>query len=103
MAALATSIDLIQKYHTFSLPTPYEVKNKIRFLRNTNKLASSKLKVIAINTQLENENKTSYFSFSDCSKALKTNRTKIKFCILSGETYKGYKNDFLPPTRNDKI
>lgn len=51
MSALTTSTDLNSKVlHPFYLPTPYEVKNNIRILRTTNKLGSSKFKVIAINT-----------------------------------------------------
>jgi hypothetical protein len=72
----------------FLLPSPYEIKNGIRFLRGTNNLVSEKLKIVAID---ENNNKYFYSSISECSKVLNIGRTNIKNSILSGEVYKGYK------------
>lgn len=72
----------------FLFPSPYEIKNGVRFLRGTNNLVSDKLKIIAID---ENNNKFFYLSISECSKALNIGRTNIKNSILSGRIYKGYK------------
>jgi hypothetical protein len=75
-------------FHLKSLPSPYEIKNGIRYLRGTNNFVSDKLKLLAID---ENNNKIYYDSISECSKALKIGRKNIKDCILSGKTYKNYK------------
>ena len=125
LSNLINNLEKIQTVHTvilfkffylFSLPSPYEIKNGVRYLRGTNNLVSEKLKVIAIGplvpssrgsavsypslgiggegqpylTQGEN-NKFTYSSISECSKALKIGRTNIKNCIISGQTYKNYK------------
>lgn len=74
--------------YLFSLPTPYEIKNGVRYLTGTNKLVSEKLRIIAID---ENDHKFSYSSISECHRALKIGRLIIKNCILTGKTYKGYK------------
>ena len=70
------------------ISSPYEIKNGVRYLRGTNNLVSEKLKVIAID---ESNNRFTYSSLSECSKALKIGRTNIKNCIISGQTYKNYK------------
>ena len=72
----------------FLLPTPYEVKNGVRFIRGTNNLVSESLKIISIDIY----NKKSVFSsVTECSKALHIDRSKIKKCLLTGEKYKNYK------------
>jgi hypothetical protein len=78
--------------YLFSLPSPYEIKDGLRYLRGTNNLVSEKLKLICID---ENNNRITYSSISECSKALKFGRTNIKNCILSGQTYKNYKFIFV--------
>ena len=71
-------------------PSPYEIKNGIRFIRGTNKLVSESLKIRA--TDIFIPNNTSVFSsISECSIALKLDRSKIKTCLLSGEIYKNYR------------
>lgn len=82
-SSLATKISYL-----FSLPAPYEIKNGVRYLAGTNKLVPEKLRIIAID---ENDNKLSYSSISECSRALGIGRSIIKDCLLSGKTYKGYK------------
>lgn len=83
------SITILDKlYYIFSLPSPYEIKDRVRFLRGTAKLVSEKLKIIAID---KNNNRFTYSSITECSKALNLGRTNIKNCILSGQTYKTYK------------
>lgn len=69
----------------FSFPSPYEIKNEIRFIRGTNKLVSEGLKIIAIDNL---NNKFIFSSISKCSIAIKIDRSKIKHCLLTGETFK---------------
>jgi hypothetical protein len=92
----ATILDKIS--YLFSLPSPYEIKNGVRYLRGTTNFVSEKLKIIAIGPmdplvaqQLQSNNSFTYSSLTECSKALKIGRTNIKNCILSGKTYKNYK------------
>jgi len=72
----------------FSLPSPYETKEGVRFLRGTSNFISEKLKIIAID---DNSNSFTYSSITECSKALKIGRTNIKNCLLSGHKYKNFK------------
>jgi hypothetical protein len=67
--------------------SPYEIKNGIRFIRNTDKLVSEKLKIIAID---QNQNKTIFTSITECSKHFHIERSIIKECLLSGKMYKNY-------------
>jgi len=67
--------------------SPYEIKEGIRYYRNTNKLVSDSTSIIVIDN---NKNKTIYKSLSECAKGLSISRTKIKNCLDSGKTYKGY-------------
>lgn len=72
----------------FLLPSPYEVRKGIRFIRGTNKLVSEKLNIFSI------DNFNNYLSFSsltECSKILQIDRSKIKNCLLTGEKYKNFK------------
>ena len=84
--------------YLFSLPSPYEIKNGVRYLRGTTNFVSEKLKIIAIGPMdpleasgQQSNNSFTYSSLTECSKALKIGRTNIKNCILSGKTYKNYK------------
>jgi hypothetical protein len=74
--------------YLFSLPAPYEIKNGLRFLRDTDILVSEKLKILSIDNF---NNKSIFSSMSECSKTLQISRSKLKKCLLTGETYKNYK------------
>jgi hypothetical protein len=80
----------------FLLPSPYEIKNSIRFIRGTNNFVSDSLKIITIDNS---NNKTIFSSITECSNALNIDRSKIKNCLITGEIYKNYKF-ILVPTNN---
>jgi len=87
-----TAINFETKFKILLLiPSPYEIKNGIRFIRNTNKLVSEGLKIIAIDNF---NNESIFLSITECSLALKLDRAKIKHCLITGETYKNYKFKF---------
>lgn len=71
----------------FLIPAPYEIKNGVRYLKDTNKLVSEKVKIISID---KFNKKSIYSSITECSKALQIDRSKIKNCILTGKTYNNY-------------
>jgi hypothetical protein len=71
----------------FKLDSPYEIINGLRFYRNSRKLVSEAASIIVIDN---NYNKTIYNSISDCAKSLHIGRIKIKHCLNTGESYKGY-------------
>ncbi len=72
----------------YLIPSPYEIRNGIRFIRGTDNLVSEKLKIKAI----DGINKEYFFSsISECGKILKLDRTKIKKSILTGSLYNNYK------------
>lgn len=75
----------------FLLPSPYEIKKGIRFLRGTNKLVSESLKILCTDTRLSVNNNKIFSSISECSSALHLDRSKIKNCLLTGELYNNYK------------
>lgn len=79
----------------FSLPTPYVIKNGVRFIRGTNKLVSEKVKFVSIDNL---NNKVFFSSLTECSKTLYINRSIIKNCLLTGDTYKKYKFIFISDT-----
>ena len=60
----------------FLIPSPYEIKNGLRFIRGTNKLVSESLKIIAIDNL---NNRFIFSSIIECSIALKLDR--INFII----------------------
>ena len=72
----------------YLIDSPYEIKQGIRYYRNTNKLVSEAINLIVIDSS---GNNTIYSSMSDCAKNLKVGRNKIKHCLSTGESYKGYK------------
>lgn len=72
----------------FLLPSPYEIKNGVRFIRGKNKLVSQKLKIISIDSL---NNKLIFSSITECSKTLQIDRTTIKNCLLNGNKYNNYK------------
>lgn len=71
----------------YLLESPYEIKEGIRYYRNTTKLVSESIKIVVIDVE---NNRNIYDSMSECAKLLKISRKKIKECLSSGESYKGY-------------
>ena len=71
----------------YLLDSPYEIKQGVRYYRNTNKLVSEATNIIVIDND---NNKTLYKSLSECAKKLNIGRKKIKHCLDKGESYKGY-------------
>jgi hypothetical protein len=73
--------------YLFSLPSPYEIKNGIRFIRGTDKLISEKLRIIVKDTK----GKVQYFSsIIECSLNINIDRKTIKNYLITGASYKGY-------------
>lgn len=82
---LAGSADKLN--YLFSLPSPYEIKNGIRFIRGTDKLVSEKLNIIVEDIK----GNIQYFnSITDCSLKINISRKIIKNCLITGTSYKGY-------------
>jgi cytochrome c oxidase subunit 3 len=75
---------LVQLY---LLDSPYEIKQGIRYYRNTDKLVSESTSIVVIDS---NNNKTIYSSFTECAKSLYICRKTIKNCLNTGRSYKGY-------------
>ena len=69
--------------------SPYEIKQGIRYYRNTNKLVSEATNIIVINSN-DNNNRIIYNSISECANNINISRKKIKYCLDTGESYKGY-------------
>lgn len=78
--------DLLSKL--YSIDSPYEIKQGVRYYRNTNKLVSEAINIVVIDS---NGNNTIYSNLSDCARNLNIGRNKIKQCLSSGEHYKGYR------------
>jgi hypothetical protein len=73
--------------YLLSLPSPYEVKEGILFLRGTDKLVSKFFKIKVKNTN----GKIQYFtSISECSLTLNIPSKIIKNSLLSGLQHKNY-------------
>lgn len=72
----------------YLMESPYEIREGVRYYRNTTRLISESVKIVAINK--ENSYRNIYDSMSECAKDLKISRKKIKECLSTGETYKGY-------------
>jgi len=73
--------------YLFSLPSPYEIKDSIRFIRGTNNLVSEKLNIIVKDIN----GNTQYFdSISDCNLQINISRKIIKQYLITGTSYKGY-------------
>lgn len=77
--------DLLSKL--YSIDSPYEIKQGVRYYRNTNNLVSEAINIVVIDS---NGNNTIYSNLSDCARNLNIGRNKIKQCLSSGEHYKGY-------------
>lgn len=70
-----------------SLPSPYEVKNGILFIRGTDKLVSKKFKIEVI----DNKGKVQYFSsISECSLNLNISSKVIKNSLIKGIPHNNY-------------
>jgi len=85
-------IDFNEKFRLLlNQPTPYIIKDGIRFYRDTLNLVSDKIKIVAIDS-LNNE--SVFSSISECSRILQLDRAKIKNCLINGGIYKNYKFKF---------
>ena len=73
--------------YLFSLPSPYEIKNNIRFIRGTNNLVSESLRIIVEDSK---GNIQYYNSITDCSLQINISRKTIKNYLIIGTSYKGY-------------
>ena len=71
----------------YLIESPYETKEGIRYYRNTTRLVSESVKIIAIDKE---DNKKIYESMTECAKDLKISRKKIKECLSTGDTHNGY-------------
>ena len=69
-------------------PSPYEIKNGIRFIRNTDKLVAEKVKIIAID---KNNNKKIFTSITECSKFFNISKSIIKDRLITGEFFNNYR------------
>ena len=81
--------DLIEKKlkNLLSLPSPYEMKNGILFIRGTEKLVSKVFKIRIEDTK----GKIQYFrNITECSLNLNISTKIIKNCLISGNPYKNY-------------
>lgn len=83
------NLDIKKKYEILSkIPSPYEIKDGgFRYYRNTSKLVSDKIKIIAIDLL---NNKFHFSSISECSKVLQIKRNYIKESLLKGTLYRNY-------------
>ena len=73
--------------HLLSLPSPYEIKNGILYIRGTDKLVSKFFKIRIEDTK----GKVQYFSsITECSLNLNISSKIIKNCLISGNPYKNY-------------
>jgi len=70
----------------FNTPSPYVIKNGIRYIQNTDKLVPERFQISA---DLGNELR--FNSITECSGTLGIERAIIKNCVLSGAKHKGYK------------
>ena len=89
-------VDLNEKFRLLKTkPSPYIIKEGIRYYRDTLNLVSEKNKIVVIDSS---NNESIFSSISECSRILHLNRAKIKECLISGEIYKNYKFKFLQNT-----
>jgi hypothetical protein len=68
-------------YSILCTPTPYEIINKIIYIRGTDRLVPERLGFFSIDKEGNQENST---SISECSRALNLGRRTIKNCLLLG-------------------
>ena len=67
--------------------SPYEIRQGLRYHRDTNKLVSESTKIIAIDS---NNNRNFYKSMTECAQSLNISRKTLKEYISTGKSYKGY-------------
>ena len=79
-------INVLQK-KLYLLESPYEIKNSIRFIRNTDNLVSEGTQIVVID---EKNSRETYNSLTECSKNLKIDRSTIKKYLMTGKIFKGY-------------
>ena len=93
IAGISRGIEFkIKLSYLFNIPSPYIIKDGIRFLRGSNSLVSEKRNIYCINVLTNNILKFS--SLTDCGKALSINRSTIKNYLISGQIYKNYRFTF---------
>jgi len=71
----------------YLIESPYEIKEGIRYIRNTTRLVSESVKIAAVDKE---NNRKIYDSISECAKDLKISRNRIKECLITGDAYNGY-------------
>lgn len=71
----------------YSSDSPYEIKEGIRYYRGSSKLVSESNQIICLD---ENNCLIVYNNITDAANTLNISRKKIKECLTSGESYKGY-------------
>lgn len=76
---------LLDKLYLYD--SPYEIKQGIRYYRNTTKLVSEATNITVIDS---NKNRRIYNSISECAKSLNISRHKIKYCLNTGKSIDGY-------------
>lgn len=68
--------------------SPYEIRNGVRFIRNTDKLLKGTgTKIFVIDSH---KNRIVYNSIGECAKSINIPRTKIKECLNTGKSFQGY-------------
>ena len=70
------------------MPSPYEIRNGLRYIRGTNNFfvyTAEGIKIIAIDS---NHKESLFTSISDCANKLNLDMAKIKRSLLTGVTYK---------------
>lgn len=82
------SIDKIEALisELYLTESPYELRQNVRYYRNTNKLVSEAIKIVA----MKDNYKKIYDSITECAKDINISRKCIKKSIDSGKSYKGY-------------
>lgn len=88
-------INFNEKYQLLSnIPSPYIIKDGIRFYRNTLNLVPDKIQIAAYASNDHLNKKLIFSSISECSKILQIERYIIKKYLLNGEIYKNYSFKF---------
>ena len=72
----------------YSSDSPYEIKQGLRYYRNTNKLVSEATQIIVID--LNTNNRSIHKSMSKCAETLNISRSTVKQYLGTGKSYKGY-------------
>lgn len=72
----------------YSSDSPYEIKQGLRYYRNTNKLVSEATQIIVID--MNTNNRSIHKSMSKCAETLNISRSAVKQYLGTGKSYKGY-------------